>query len=177
MTVENSFAKSLRDLRADARSSIKVREHLRFYAINRLDKNEATREDMLILRMIQRMDRKYPLGKHANITLEALNVRVKPARDEQPVKGLEDPWKTRLEMLGSIMPGSVLSSVEPEMNIRRLRQLLDTWGVYLDFSDRLNDSYDTFRDDEKMKMARELGRFDRLPVRLRRRCLEADLEL
>ena len=175
--MENSFAKSLRDLRADARSSIRVREHLRFYAINRLDKNEATREDMLILRMIQRLDRKYPLGKHANVTLAALNVRVKPARDEQPVKGLEDPWKTRMEMLGGILPGSIISPIEPEMNIRRLRQLLNIWGVYLDFLDRLNDNYEKFRDEEKMKHAREMGRFDRLPMRLRRRCLEADLEL
>ncbi|MNG34758.1 hypothetical protein D3C84_1213270 [compost metagenome] len=63
------------------------------------------------------------------------------------------------------------------MNIRRLRQLLNIWGVYLDFSNSLNDSYNAFRDQEKMKRARELGRFDRLPVRLRRECLEADLEL
>jgi len=173
--MESSFAESLREFREDARKSVRIREHLRFYAINKLDKNDVTREDMLILRMVERMDARYPLGKHAHISASDLSRRAKSARDEQPVKGLEDPWKTRLEMLGNIMPGSVLNSVEPEMNIRRLRQLLGTWTVYQSFSETLADSYNTFRDKEKVLRARAEDRIDRLPARLRREWLETDL--
>ncbi|MWV14204.1 hypothetical protein F3I62_19050 [Pseudomonas sp. R-28-1W-6] len=175
VVIEGSSLAALRGLRKDARDNLHIRERLRFYVINRLDKNDTTREDMVVLRMIERLDKRHPLGKQAGITTRSMMLRIKAARDEQPVKGLEDPWKSRLEMLELILPGSVVPVVEPEMNIRRLRQLLHTWHVYESFSETLNDSYNVFREKERVLRARAENALDKLPARLRRHWLEADL--
>lgn len=165
----------LRLLRADMRVSVSVREYIRANALESLEPKGNAPEQLLVLRLIDRLDKRYPIGSHAWVGVDKLSASIKTARDEQPITGLKEPWITRLERFGPVYAKHYRGQVERKMTVRRVRQLVQTWTAYRDFIERIRIEQATERDQKRVERAKSMNAMHRLPARLRRTAVTEDL--
>lgn len=165
----------LRLLRADMRTNLAAREYIRANALAWLEDKANSRERLLLLKLIDRLDDRYPIGVHARVRPEHLSARIKAAHDDQPIKGLGEPWKTRMERFGPIYSKHFKGQIERKMNVRRLRQLVTTWTAYQDFMERIKIDQARDRDQRRIDRAKALNALASLPGRLRRASVAEDL--